>query len=782
MIRQSSLFGKLFIIVSLLVEVSIHSSSAGEEWKRSYNKQTTGFTRLQILGLFPYRGSFWNGEYVIPAARLARDEINRNDSGILPGFELELIEINSGCDRDRGVREFVSNALHSAHKPVAILGTGCSSSTIAIACIAGRDNIRLPQVSYGATSPILSLISSYPYFFRTVTSDESSSGAIINLFQQFKWKRYGILMVGFDKTWVQHSFSSLRAGIQYHIDDAEEVYSGSIGQPRDEGETLDDYFQFIDLNEIRSSNMRVGILVAGREASRDTMCYLYRQNLVYPRIIWLHLSDACALLNGSTNGYCKGNDEFQQAMEGSICLRYKLTTADNNTISVTGKTFDQYYGSYVNESRKYAAEKGDNYNSSLLNDWATLVYDSMWVLGQALHNTEEKLSQLNLSVADFTLGNSKISGMIMEEIAGVSFAGASGQVIFDEAHKRDLSTLFIQPQRLGVLNTLGLYHPLRNGAGWDSLYVNNAVLLWSVDNPPSDQFPAEIMLAQMWAGALMLLFLILGFVWNSFSMLINFHYQNFYLIKASSPVLNYMIFAGNNLLLLSGILLVISAIAEHDMVTFSILCQGKQWLFDLGLLLILNTTLLKSWRIYRIFYSFKRKPGKLATDNAIIAASIGWVFINTTYHTVFTLVNKSNIVKKTLMATKEDDLHQKILVYCQPSKLISLFYIPHFVMSVTLCLLAFLIRRVYRKHFNDVKHKHFNNAKHIAIFFYTTLPIVTICLALSDLLSPVNDVYNLTTVSLILECTAVNCIVFMCQSTLFVPKILPLFRQLYSHS
>ncbi|XP_065905256.1 gamma-aminobutyric acid type B receptor subunit 2-like [Dysidea avara] len=776
MIRQNSpLLGKLFIIVNVFVEVFVHSTSAGDEAGEEWTTEPCdNRTRLQILGLFPYRESFWDGEYVIPAARLARDEINKNNT-ILPGFKLELIEVNSGCDRDRGVREFVSNALYNEHTPVAILGAGCSSSTIAIASIAGRDEVRLPQVSYGATSPILSLISSYPYFFRTVNSDaEGTSGAIISLFKHFRWKRYGILKVGFDKTWVQHSFS-LRAGI-HHIDDAEEVYSGSIGQPRDEGETLDDYFQFIDLNAIRSSNMRVGILVAGREASRDTMCYLYRHNLVYPRIIWI-LYDVCVLLNRSTDGYCNGTDTFQKAMEGSICLRYKVTT-DNNTISVSGKTFDQYYGSYVKESRKYAAEKGDNYNSSLLNDWATLAYDSMWVLGQALHNTEERLSQFNLSLVNFTLGNSKISGMITEEIAEVSFAGASGQVTFDEAHKRELPILFIQPQRFGVLSTFGLYHPPME---WVSLPVNNTALLWSLDNPPSDQFPTEIMLAQTWAGVLMLLFSILGFVWNSFSMLINFHYQNFYLIKASSPVLNYMIFAGNNLLLLSGILLVISAIAEHDMVTFSILCQGKQWLFDLGLLLVLNTTLLKNWRIYRIFYSFKRKPGKLITDNAIIAASIGWVFINTTYHIVFTLVNKSNIVKKKLMPTKEDKLHQKMLVYCQPSNLISLFYIPHFVMSVTLCLLAFLIRQVYRKHFNDVKHKHFNNAKHIAIFFYATLPIFTICLALSDLLSPVNDVYNLTTVSLILECTAVYCIVFMCQSTLFVPKMLQLFRQLYSH-
>ena len=114
-----------------------------------------------------------------------------------------------------------------------------------------------------------------------------------------------------------------------------------------------------------------------------------------------------------------------------------------------------------------------------------------------------------------------------------------------------------------------------------------------------------------------------------------------------------------------------------------------------------------------------------------------------------------------------------VVVYCLSSDLIGLFYIPHIVMAVTLCLLAFLIRQVH--------HKQFNDAKNVALFFYTTIPIATICLTLSALLSPVNDIYNLATVSLILDCTAVCCVVFMCQLTLFVPKMLPLFRHLYCH-
>ena len=122
---------------------------------------------LRILGLFPYRGSAWNGEYVIPAARLARDEIN-NNTDILPGYKLELVEADSRCSRDPGLRAFVKNALDIDRPPVAILGAGCSSSTIPIASLTGRDDIRIPQLSYGATSVFLSFKHSYPYFYRSV--------------------------------------------------------------------------------------------------------------------------------------------------------------------------------------------------------------------------------------------------------------------------------------------------------------------------------------------------------------------------------------------------------------------------------------------------------------------------------------------------------------------------------------------------------------------------------------------------------------------------------------
>ncbi|XP_065896916.1 gamma-aminobutyric acid type B receptor subunit 2-like [Dysidea avara] len=746
---------------------------------RNNNGASSGTTAalpvLRVLGLFPYgESSLWNGEYVIPAARLARDEVNRNNS-VLPGYRLELMEADSGCARDSGVREFVRNAIHSDHpQPVAILGAGCSSSTIPIASIAGRDDIRLPQLSYGATSPFLSLTSSYPYFYRTVPTDESTSLAIISLVKRFKWKRYGIHNAAIGTILNEVAVTTLRIGIQFHIKDSKEVYFG--GTNRDMG-SFEDQRAFRE--DIHSSGMRIGMLYGVRGFIGQMICYLYQHKLTYPNVVWIVQNNRGNWYNTSTDNCTV--EEIHQATHGMIHFNYPLRTSyDNDIIDVTNKTFEQYYQSYIKESEKYASEKREIYNDSLLNSWATIAYDSMWTLGLALHKAEEILSQFNSTLANFSLGNQNISKTIIEELSKIKFAGASGNVSFDEAHKRPFTITIDQVQN-GVLKRIGLYHPSRNNSMLGVLDLNDSVLLWSANNPPSDVFVTELLLAQRWAGILMLVFLVIGFLWNGFSLLVNFRYQSFYSIKASSPQLNYVIFSGNNLLLLGGILLVVRTIAEHDMVIFSTLCETTQWLFDLGLLLVLNTTLLKSWRLYRIFHSFRRTPGKLISDNSFIAISIGWIFINTMYHVVFTLAHNNNIAKEKLLLV-EGQYRQKV-VYCLPPNLIGLFYVPHFLMAVMLCLLVFLIRRVYPKHSNStgIVYKHFNDAKNITIFFYATVPIATICITLSRLLSPTNEVYNMETASLILDCSTVCCIVFMCQWTLFMPKMLPVFRHLYSH-
>ena len=733
---------------------------------------------LRILGLFPYRNSSWNGEYVIPAARLARDEIN-NNTNILPRYKLELIEANSECARDAGLRTFVRNAIGDgdilqSKKVLAILGPGCSSSSIPIASVAGRDEIHIPQLSYGASSVFLSFVHSYPYFYRAVPTDVYTTHATVKLMQAFNWRRYGIHNAGIgDSNQIvsDHLLTSLRIELARHIPDSVEVYTG-LSRTIVSGDDYRDQLPFT--KDMFATRMRIGMLQGTQQNIEVIFCFLYRQKLTYPQVVWIVSHHSGIWYNTGTDD-CSA-EEIRQATHGVIHLDYQLNATDNDIINVTNKTFMEYHEDYVKAVRKYAIEVGD-YNESpdntrsLLNDWATVTYDSMWTLGLALNNAERSLNSRNLSLLDNNNTiSSTISSTILENLKIISFNGASRQIKFDREHKREMAIAIRQVQH-GRLIDIGSYSPSPNATSLGELTLNESALLWSLDDPPSDDYIIETKFAENWAGILMMLLLVVGFIWNSFSLVVNFRYQHFHSIKASSPPLNYTIFAGNYVLLIAGIVIVIKSVLQDDTVAFSTSCRTHGWLFDLGLLLLLSTTLLKSWRIYRIFHSFSQKHSKMITDNIFIAIIIVLILLNTAYHIVYVLIDDRNLLMEKVLPFK-DQVRQRI-VYCQPWDLWALLYLPHFGMGVALCLLAFSIRKVKLKQFND--------AANIAIFFYATTPVAGICTALSILLSPANSDHHLVTASLILECVTICFIVFMCQLTLFMPKMLPLFRQWRVH-
>ena len=586
--------------------------------------------------------------------------------------------------------------------------------------------------------------------------------------EKFNWRRYGIHNSAIgdgNEIFTEHAITTLRIEANRHIPDSVEIYSGDS---RNSESINGDYYknQLIFTEDMIAAGMRVGILYGPQENFARFFCLLYRQKLTYPRVVWIASSQHGNWYNTAIDDCSE--EEIRQATHGTIHFDYQLnTTSPDDIINVTNKTFVQYYEDYINEVKKYANEVGD-YNtspSSLLNSWATVAYDSMWALGLALDRAEKSLNSKNL-----TLLNDTVPSTILKELQDVVFNGASGLIQFDKEHKREMG-IQVQQVQHGSLVAIGSYSPSHNATHLGKLILDESALLWSIDDPPLDDFTTETVIASRWVGILMLVLLVIGFIWNSFSLIVNFRYQHFHSIKATSPPLNYMIFAGNNMLLLAGIVVVIKSIIKHDIVVFTTLCQTRNWLFDVGLLLLLNTTLLKSWRIYQIFHRFSQKPSKLIADDVFLTVTIVLIVLNTLYRLVFVLVDSRNIVMVKMLPL-EDQVRQRI-VYCPAWDLWGVFYIPHFVIAVGLCLLAFSIRKI--------KHKLFNDAANIAIFFYATTPVAGICVTLSFIFSPANNVYSLTTPSLILDCVAICCIVFMCQVTLFVPKMFPLFRQWRSH-
>ncbi|XP_041482674.1 metabotropic glutamate receptor 3-like isoform X2 [Lytechinus variegatus] len=129
----------------------------------------------------------------------AVDLIN-NRTDILPNHKLGF-EIRNDCSNQNRVLtealNFVEKAQPSNQCPlsdsqtIGVVGTGSSSTSIALATLLGLFSI--PQVSYSATSQLLSDKQLYPYFLRTVPSDENQARVMADLAALMKWNYVAIL-------------------------------------------------------------------------------------------------------------------------------------------------------------------------------------------------------------------------------------------------------------------------------------------------------------------------------------------------------------------------------------------------------------------------------------------------------------------------------------------------------------------------------------------------------------------------------------------------------------
>lgn len=120
--------------------------------------------------------------YFTEAMIYAIDQVNKN-SNILPGITLGF-KILDYCSKDVIALEKASYFLPSCStsKPppiVGVVGPYSSSVSLQVSNLLGL--FRVPHISYGATSPLLSDKNRFKYFLRTVPSDEVRARALVDL-------------------------------------------------------------------------------------------------------------------------------------------------------------------------------------------------------------------------------------------------------------------------------------------------------------------------------------------------------------------------------------------------------------------------------------------------------------------------------------------------------------------------------------------------------------------------------------------------------------------------
>jgi len=131
------------------------------------------------------------------------------------GTVLEWTIADDDCDATTAARAYWDLRTQNGGKPHGIVGCRCSDASIAVARIAGLEEV--PQISPSSTSPTLSNTEEFPFFFRVISAQETP--ALVSMLRSFGWSRVSILATNtqyardysteFERLWVgRHKDSS----------------------------------------------------------------------------------------------------------------------------------------------------------------------------------------------------------------------------------------------------------------------------------------------------------------------------------------------------------------------------------------------------------------------------------------------------------------------------------------------------------------------------------------------------------------------------------------------
>uniref|UniRef100_A0A8I3RTN8 Gamma-aminobutyric acid type B receptor subunit 2 n=2 Tax=Canis lupus familiaris TaxID=9615 RepID=A0A8I3RTN8_CANLF len=179
------------LLLLLLLPLLLPLAPGAWGWARGAPRPPPSSPPLSIMGLMPLtkevaKGSIGRG--VLPAVELAIEQI-RNESLLRPYF-LDLRLYDTECDNAKGLKAFY-DAIKYGPNHLMVFGGVCPSVTSIIA--ESLQGWNLVQLSFAATTPVLADKKKYPYFFRTVPSDNAVNPAILKLLKHYQWKRVGTL-------------------------------------------------------------------------------------------------------------------------------------------------------------------------------------------------------------------------------------------------------------------------------------------------------------------------------------------------------------------------------------------------------------------------------------------------------------------------------------------------------------------------------------------------------------------------------------------------------------
>ena len=709
---------------------------------------TSAKVPLAVHVIFPYPSddpflhpSWSDGPQLFTAASLAAEHIN-SDPSLLRDYELRLVEGDGGCDITTKAAEAVVSAIADTNRVVAVIGPGCSESTLLATPITSRQEVALINV-HTAGSPVLANSTLYPFGISILGTTIGFLNATIALMEKVNWNRVAVFY--------EETRPYFATTYQFLLQRFKEMEKNNFELALQT--VVSD--THIPLETIRSEEIRIVYVLTGPDLASKIMCLADHMGLVSPNIQWLFFGRDFSEFRrhvsfnyGSTNYTCM-EERMRKALMMNLFMNFKLIPfeQDFDRMTIAGITYNEFKDMYNERLMKSGYE---------MNIWGPIAYDAVWSLALCLNNTVNKIN-----LTDYGPGQWKSSKLIRECFNTLNFTGVSGDILFD-------------PQTGFIDRTVDIYQTLNGSAVYYGAYYTDRMLtkLKSLQVIP-DSYQNKIL--QFWDIAAVFLFLAVSFCLLIItSHVLTIAYGSYHSIKASSPKITHFIFVGCYMLTV-GTVLYTASFGVGSMQAHGWICQlSFGFFYPIGFTLIFASVLVRTWRLYRIFIHYL-DPGIFINDKFLITVICCMVGVNILIGIVWSAIDPFVGAYICVRITEDSDglLVNEVIVTCNTKN--NFLWAPlvfgyMFVEVIPVFVLALLTRSIRSKDFSTKRVRVYVYLISMGFLFF--MPVYYIITTGID--------YGNTELLVIVNYISLFLLVlyFLASSlfVLFIPPLIPLFK------
>jgi len=578
---------------------------------------------LYIGSMAPLTGKrAWWGAGITAAMQMAFEYIN-NSSDVLPSYELRLLANDTKGETGLGNRILYDYIREG--RPSIVLGPGRSNVALSVADTAKY--WKMIQISASAESGDLSKSTTYPYFFRTISSISASKSTFVALAKKFKWKRVSIL------------FYSRDMYIKAASDLKEECESNNI--------TVLSYGSFRDRNDAENQlkhikDIDARIVFAFLQRITSVMCLIHKHNLYGSKYGWvLHTPDSRGWWNRTYSFLECSPEQVNEAAKYSISIDQLYISKDNkSTISgLSPQQFSKAYEVYANIT---------GVQKSLYGPFG---FDAAWLVSIALNSSLNKLpNPQSLNILGVREDNA--SEIIKDSLLKAKFPGVTGEVQLER--NGDRTGKFEVFQLIGTRLDLIAFHDATKP---DNLtYYDEMDFQWRDGILPRDYIVYEDKLIQLSLGSFIVICIV-----ACLGILLCFGFLHFNIvnreercIKMSSPNINNAIIVGCVLAYVSVILFSV----DGERLT-NFICKAKVFTLDIGFTIAFGSMFSKTWRVHKITRKIRVRR-RVIKDVHLFGMIFVLLFVDAVIIIIWFLVDPLRKDEK-FLSNKTNDPHTDII-------------------------------------------------------------------------------------------------------------------------